>query len=113
MGVHKMPKESAEPGPGDGADSEPQPAAVGRRRFLKTAAIGGTAVGLLGGVSAAALATGRSSHGASAAGWGGPGHPGHDGHGTGPGGGTKTSARASASASSSASASKSATASAS
>jgi Alginate lyase len=109
MGAHKMPRESEEPGPGDGADSEPQPAAVGRRRFLKTAAIGGTAVGLLGGVSAAALATGRSSNGASAAGWGGPGHPGHDGHGTGPGG-ARTSAKASASASSSASASKSATA---
>jgi hypothetical protein len=112
MGAHKVPKESAEPGTGDASVSEPQPAAVGRRRFLKTAAIGGTAVGLLGGVSAAALATGRSSNGASAAGWGGPGHPGH-GHGTGPGSGTKTSAKASTSGSSSASASKSATASAS
>ena len=112
MGAHKSPKESAESGPGDASAAQPQPAAVGRRRFLKSAAIGGTAVGLLGGVSAAALATGRSLHGASAAGWGGPGHPGHDGHGTGPGG-ARTSVKASASGSSSASASKSAAASAS
>jgi hypothetical protein len=114
MGAHKLPRESAEPG--DGSGSVPQAAAVGRRRFLKTAAIGGTAVGLLGGVSAAALATGSSSDTASARSLAGVGRPG-PGRKGGPGrpgpSPTKGSASASASGSASASASASATESAS
>ena len=114
MGAHKLPKESAESGAGDAAGSVPQQAAtVGRRRFLKTAALGGTAIGLIGGVGAAALATSSSSNTATVIGLAGAGQPGGGRRGTMGSAGRPSSARRSASASPSASASESASASAS
>jgi len=106
MGARKSLKESAEPWAGDASASAPQAAEVGRRRFLKTAAIGGTAVGLLGGVSAAALASGSSSNSASATRLA-PGRPGR-GHAGGPGSPRPSSAKGSTSVSVSKSASASA-----
>jgi len=66
MGAHGSPPEQRESGRSDAPGSRPKE--VGRRRFLKTAALGGTAVGLFGGVSAAAISLGSSSKTASSTG---------------------------------------------
>jgi len=63
MGAHGSPSGQREPDRGEAP--ERQTKEVGRRRFLKTAALGGTAVGLFGGVSAAAISLGSSSKTAS------------------------------------------------
>jgi hypothetical protein len=78
MGAHGSPSGQRESGRDDAPEGRPKE--VGRRRFLKTAALGGTAVGLFGGVGAAAISLGSSSKTASTtvlggAGQQGPGYP--------------------------------------